>query len=72
VKKDPEGNFLLLPFESPKMPKSIKREVTRKDIKGGVSLKFSKFQCKICQKYLKDKLNLKNQPRSHSKRKLYQ
>jgi hypothetical protein len=52
IKNDPEGNFLFLQFQSPKMPKSIKREVTRKNIKGGVSLKFSKFQCKICQKYL--------------------
>jgi KRAB domain-containing zinc finger protein len=52
VKKDPEGNFLFLPFESLKMPKSIKGEVTKKEIKaGGKSTKFSDFQCKICQKY---------------------
>jgi KRAB domain-containing zinc finger protein len=54
VKKDPDGNFLFLPFESPKMPKSIKREVTRREIKkfDSRSTKFSEFQCKICQKYL--------------------
>jgi KRAB domain-containing zinc finger protein len=53
VKKDPEGNFLFLPSESPKMPKSIKREVTRKEIrkKDTRAIKFSKFQCKICEKY---------------------
>jgi KRAB domain-containing zinc finger protein len=57
VKKDPEGNFLLLPFISPKMPKSIKREVTRKVINstGGKPTKFSEFQCKICERYLANK-----------------
>jgi KRAB domain-containing zinc finger protein len=52
VKKDPERNFLFLPFESPKMPKSIKREVMRKEIKCSRTSYFSKFQCNICEKYL--------------------
>jgi KRAB domain-containing zinc finger protein len=67
VKKDPEGNFLFLSFESPKMPKSIKREVTRKEINiGGKSkTKFSKFQCKICQKYLRNKYSLECHTERH-------
>jgi KRAB domain-containing zinc finger protein len=50
------------------MPKSIKREVTRKEIKGHGSrelLKFSKFQCKICQRYLYDEKSLKNHTELH-------
>jgi KRAB domain-containing zinc finger protein len=67
VKKDPEGNFLFLPFESPKMPKSIKSEVTKKEIKGnGRKLtKFSKHQCHICQKYLCNKKALKHHIERH-------
>jgi KRAB domain-containing zinc finger protein len=65
VKKDPEGNFLFLPFKSPKMPKSIKREVTRKEIKCSRTSKFSKHQCKICQKYLYDEKSLKNHTELH-------
>jgi hypothetical protein len=55
VKKDPEGNFLFLSFESPKMPKPIKREVTKMEINRKRSVKFSKHQCKICQRYFCDK-----------------
>jgi KRAB domain-containing zinc finger protein len=65
VKKDPEGNFLFLSFESPKMPKLIKREVTRKEIKRVKSSKFSEFQCKICQRYLCDKVNLDRHTERH-------
>jgi KRAB domain-containing zinc finger protein len=67
VKKDPEGNFLFLPFESPKMPKLIKREVTRKEIfyNGPKSTKFSKFQCKICQKYFCNKKELNRHVELH-------
>jgi hypothetical protein len=67
VKKDPEGNFLFLPFESPKMPKSIKREVTRKEIISGSKLKnrVSEFQCKICRKYLYSKQYLNHHMELH-------
>jgi KRAB domain-containing zinc finger protein len=65
VKKDPEGNFLFLPFKNPKMPKSIKREVMRKEITRGGSTKFSKFQCKICQKYFCNKNVLNRHTERH-------
>lgn len=60
VKKDPEGNFLALPREAPKVPKAkVKREVTRKEINfGKPRTNSSKFQCKICQKYLCDRKTL--------------
>jgi KRAB domain-containing zinc finger protein len=67
VKKDPEGNFLFLPFESPKMPKSIKREVMRKEVKNnrGGSTNFSKHQCKICKKYFQRKSYLDQHTERH-------
>jgi KRAB domain-containing zinc finger protein len=67
VKKDPEGNFLFLPFESPKIPKSIKKEVTRKEILSGFRFKncVSEFQCKICQKYFKKQQNLNEHTERH-------
>jgi KRAB domain-containing zinc finger protein len=66
VKKDPDGNFLFLPFESPKMPKSIKREVTNKEIfYRGKTTKFSEHQCKICQKYFCNMRALKKHTELH-------
>lgn len=65
VKKDPEGNFLFIPFNIPKLPKAIKREVIRKEIKAGHIVKFSKFQCEICLKYLKDSKSLNHHTEFH-------
>jgi KRAB domain-containing zinc finger protein len=66
VKKDPEGNFLFLEFESPKMPNSIKREVTRKEIKTTKKpIKFSKHQCQICQKYFSRRGRLESHVELH-------
>jgi hypothetical protein len=65
VKKEIERNFLFLPFESPKMPKSIKREVTKKKIKAPKLTKFSKHQCKICQKYLSNTASLNRHTELH-------
>lgn len=67
VKKDLEGNFLLLSQRAPKMPKVAKREMARMEIKahGKPRRAYSDFQCKICHTYLCSNTSLNQHTERH-------
>jgi KRAB domain-containing zinc finger protein len=71
VKKDPE---LLSLHLSNKMPKPVKREVTRMEIKSHNTKqsKVTKYQCAICANYFSSRYKLKSHTERHYKPSSYQ